>query len=395
MLHSLLDKNLRDKLLILSFFIVFPFEMVNHSLVYLLLELLVLNAILSSGRMVKQALSDTFFRRYLLIVLWCLIVTLLSPIWKISLKGSSEWVLPLLMFLGLYSINDLKGILARYLWIPTLIVLAQSVVIFIYFKFGVEVIDRYNFLRFMYFINWEWPGKVYSSTISLCLIVLICTCCQNKISKMTLCSINIIAGIISYNRAFVFSLILMVLLYLYLNISSDKVNRVKNKLIICAGIILASLVFIVNSLLGINLHIIERIAVYDYWLPKLWLSPFYGIGVGLNSLQYYLKIYPIPEYLFKIDDGMRVHSHNLFIDLALTQGFIGLVIFLWCIGTLIYSTVCSSSAKLRYTFLFMVVAIFSKFMFDDVFEGHKLAVFWFFLIVGYLISMPRYNLKTV
>ena len=58
MLHSLLDKNLRDKLLILSFFIVFPFEMVNHSLVYLLLELLVLNAILSSGRMVKQALSD-------------------------------------------------------------------------------------------------------------------------------------------------------------------------------------------------------------------------------------------------------------------------------------------------------------------------------------------------
>jgi hypothetical protein len=387
------DKNLRDKLLILSFFIVFPFEMVNHSLVYSLMELLVLNSVFFSGTVLKFALRDIFFRSYLIVILWCLVVTLLSPVPKVSLKGSSEWTLPLLMFLGLYSISDLQNILARYLWIPTLIVLVQSIVLFIYFKFGLAVIDNHNVLRFIYFLNWEWPGKVYSSTISLCLIVLICVCCKNKMTKISLCAINVVAGIISYNRAFVFSLILMALLYLYLNIRSEKINRIKNKLIIFAVIVFIALIFIANNLLGINLHIIERVAVYDYWLPKLWLSPFYGIGVGLNSLQYYLKIYPIPGYLFSIDEGMRVHSHNLFIDIALTQGFIGLGVFLWCIGTLIYVTIRSSNAKQRYTFLFMVVAIFSKFMFDDVIEGHKLVVFWFFLIVAYLISMLDYYLQ--
>lgn len=385
--NILLRNNLSaDQLIILAFLLILPFEMVNHSLVYTLMELFFVNAVVRKHQQFRAALRSGFFKGYLLIVIWCLIVTWLSPVAKQSFKSTTQWGLPLLMFFPFYVQAGLRCILRRYLWLPTLIVFVQSIVLFIYFKFGENVINNNNMLHFLYFLNWEWTGKVYSSTIALCLIVLLYACEDNKMLRGILCGINLISGILCYDRAFIFSLLILALSFLYIKI------RHKISVLMHLGAVLGALVviglcfYLIHNVLQLNLHIVERFAVYDYWLPKLFISPIHGVGVGIPSLQFYLHEYPVPQSLLNIDIGMKTHAHNVLLDIALTQGFVGLFIFVGFMGYLLYKTMQNRTNQFRYTFLFMVVAVFSKFMVDDRFEAHMMIVFWFFLLAAYMLS---------
>lgn len=383
-----LNRNFQaDQLIILAFLIIMPFEMVNHSLIYTLMELLFVNSAFMFYKQFPRAANDIFFKGYLLIVVWCLIVTCLSPVAKQSFKSTTQWFLPLLMFFPFYLQTNLYAILRRYLWLPTLILFLQSVVLFIYFKMGAHVITDNSVLNFLYFLNWEWTGKVYTSTIVLCLIVLTCSVIDNKLIRNILCGVNLASGILCYDRAFIFSLLILILLFIYLKIKHKISVLTHIGAIIGAIAVIGLSFFVVHNVLKLNLHIIERFAVYDYWLPKLLISPIHGVGVGIPSLQYYLLNYPVPQHLLDIDIGMKTHAHNVFLDIALTQGFVGLLIFVSFIGLLLCNTIRNRINPLRYTFLFMVVAVFSKFMVDDRFEAHMMIVFWFFLLSSYTLSL--------
>lgn len=378
-----------SQLIILAFLIIFPFEMINHSLVYSLMELFFVFAAINHFPQFKKIMKDPFFKGYLLIVIWCLIVTVLSPIAKQSFKSTTQWFLPLLMIFPFYTQMNLRSILSRYLWVPSIIVFIQSIVLLIYFKFGIDVIDKYSSLSFLYYLNWEWTGKVYSSTLALCLIVLICACEDNKFKRNVLCIINIIAGLISYDRAFIFSLVILGLTALYLKYHYRISKAVKLGIAVASILAIILLFFIVEYVLKLDLHVVQRFAVYEYWLPKLLLSPIHGVGVGIPSLQYYLQLYPVPANLLAIDIGMKTHAHNLFLDIALTQGFVGVIVFVSFFIYLIVVAVREKSNPLRYTFVYMVLAIFSKFMVDDRFEAHMMIVFWFFLLSAYMLSINK------
>lgn len=377
------------QLIILAFFIILPFEMINHSLVYSLMELFFILSAINYSSQFKKIIKDPFFKGYLLIIMWCLIVTALSPVAKQSFKSTTQWFLPLLMIFPFYTQINLRAILRRYLWLPSLIILFQSIVLFIYFKFGIGVIDNSNYLSFIYYLNWEWTGKVYSSTLSLCLIVLICACEDNKIWRNSLCFINLVSGLLSYDRAFIFSLTILGLIALYLKNKHCISKTIKWIAVFGSIIAIVLLFYIVEHILNIDLHIVQRLAVYTYWLPKLFISPIHGVGVGIPSLQYYLQLYPVPQSLLEVDIGMKTHAHNLLLDIALTQGFVGVLIFVFVLIYLIWNTLQNRVNPLRYTFLYMIVVIFSKFMVDDRFEAHMMIVFWFFLLSAYLLSINK------
>lgn len=378
-----------SQLTILAFFIILPFEMVNHSIVYSLMELFFVFSAIRCYQQFGNVIKDPFFKCYLLVIVWCLIVTLLSPIYKQSLKSSTQWFLPLLMIFPLYTEDNLRAILRRYLWIPTIIVFIQSIVLFIYFKFGIDAIEKYTWLSMLYYLNWEWTGKVYSSTLSLCFIVLIYACIDNKFQRNILCLLNIVSGFLSCDRAFFFSLLILVMLAIYLR-NRDRISKLIKISIVLGALFTIILSFlVVEYFLKIDLHVSQRFAVYTYWLPKLLISPIHGVGVGIPSLQYYLQLYPVPQNLLAIDIGMKTHAHNILLDVALTQGFVGAIIFISIFIYLVSVTLKNKQNPLCNSFIYMVTVIFSKFMVDDRFEAHMMIVFWFFLLSAYILSIDK------
>lgn len=73
----------------------------------------------------------------------------------------------------------------------------------------------------------------------------------------------------------------------------------------------------------------ERIKIWSYWIPKIFDNPWGGMGFGRDlPHQLYLKPPEWPVLMF-------AHAHNVFIDIALQLGLVGLCLFLWVIGELL------------------------------------------------------------
>jgi hypothetical protein len=366
---------------IVGLFISLNFQTVNHQFIYISCEMIALFGIARINR--KWLKSDVFIRYYSFIIVWCIIVTLNSPVIKTSFKGLTHWLLPILLYVGLYSVDDLRERIIKILWVPTLIAFVQSVVLFQYFHYGLESVQNNMLSNFFYFVNDEWPGKVFTSTINLCFIIFALSFIKHKTYRHTIVVINFLSGILTYDRAFFFSSVLVLLLYFFL----EKYKPTRKLMITCFLSVIGLIFFMAVSLhlLGIDLHYKERFAVYDYWLPKLLISPIFGTGVELKSLQYILLNYPIPQKLLEIDKGMLYHSHNMFIDIALTQGFVGLFLFILLIYKMNQNVICLNG-RYRFTALYVCMAIFTKFMVDDRFDSHNMIVFWFFILSAYVIG---------
>lgn len=372
--------------LALAFFVWFPFHMVNHTLVYFTMEMFGLYGLLTIKD--KNGYSDVFFKGYLFIICWCAIVTIFSPNLKLSLKCTTQWTLPILMFLGLRNF-DVKIYIRKYIWISIVITLMQSIVLYIYFHYGLPGVFKNDFFGLMYYLNWEWTGKVFSSTIALCLIICALFVIENKRSRNTLIIVNIIAGSISNDRMFFFSLALMIVVYLFIRFKRLIPFSLSILIVPFGFLVLFISGYILNYIIGVNLNIMARFAVYAYWLPKLFISPIYGVGVGIPSLHYYLQKFPVPEKLLRVDVGMTSHAHNVFLDIALTQGFVGLAIFIGFLILIIVKSIRNTTNPDRFMVLYMIIAIFSKFMVDDRFDGHNMITFWFFIIISYIISCRK------
>ncbi len=364
-----------------GFFISLNFQTINHQFIYISTELLALYGFFKFH--INELKKYSFIKYYTLIILWCIIVTLHSPVIKDSFKGLTHWILPIFLCFGLCAVGNLKDYIVRLIWIPTCLAFILSIILFRFWHNGIDSVQNNTIYNFLYFLNDEWPGKVYTSTINLCLIIFILKFIRNKTYKYSLFIINFVSGALTYDRAFYFSFVLIFLLYFFL-----ERYRITRKLFITSSVSIFSIVVllaVVLHLFGIDLHYQQRFAVYTYWLPKLLLFPITGVGVELKSLQYIVINYPVPDDLLFIDRGMLYHSHNVFVDIALTQGFIGLMFFLIMLYKM-NKEVIQLGGQYRFVTLYMCVAIFSKFMVDDRFDGHNMIVFWFFILSSYIIG---------
>lgn len=141
-------------------------------------------------------------------------------------------------------------------------------------------------------------------------------------------------GLISANRMFwvVLLAILMLFAALYYSLSLKK-----TLLLGVAGLLLAliPLYFIFQwrlggegSLAGFgNMFTRDaRFVIWHYWLSLAWHSPWFGIGFGRGILNYFYGG-AVPAELLAIDENIKQHGHNVFINVFVQLGIVGLLLY--------------------------------------------------------------------
>ncbi len=372
---------------VLIFFGCMAFIDRTRAISYTALEILAAYNIFS--RVGKNIAYDKFFLHYGLIVVWAVIVTLLSPVAHTSFIALRYWLLPIVIFASLYDFDILHAI-RRYLWIPSITLLFANIVLFIYWSGGEQLLTTNKIYAFCYYIIGGWTSKIYTSTVVLCLIIFIWCYFESSKYKNLLLIINLVSGLLSYDRMFWFSLAIIMVAYLFVEkykLSAKKIFGMLFTMI--ASIIIIALIL---NYLGMDLHYKERFATYEYWFSVAHVSPVYGIGVGRDSLYYFYNThYPVPSNIFLRNPFTPYTSHNFFLDLLLTQGFIGLSIYLFVLFQInSYSIKFASNVKYKYVTFYISLAVYSKFLVDNQLDNRKILIFWFFIITSYLIS-TNYN----
>ena len=126
--------------------------------------------------------------------------------------------------------------------------------------------------------------------------------------------------------------------------------------------------------------------IYNYWIPKILISPIFGFGLTLKLLQTYMpSTYHILQEYIIMDPHIQLHAHNLLIDTILQQGVIGLYLFLWLFYGL-YKKLHDCKANCN-PFLYVCLVILAKNMVDDQYEGSKTIIFWSFILITYMTSL--------
>lgn len=364
------------------FFVGFPFIDVVGQMSYLPFEIIAM--LYFHSFVVRKGYLDTFFVWYLLVIFWGVIVTLLSVDVHHSFTSLRYWIIPLFLYVSLSYIN-LKQIFSVYIWVATIILLIENVILFLYWSKYAYLFTSYPFLSTALIFIGDWPAKIYTSTLVLCMLVGIYFIIEPSKNKNVLLLTNLISAFLSYDRAFWFCLLFIIILYILLeSVGVSFKNLIKWCLI---SLSLLFMLFIFMYYMKMDLHVKERFATYEYWFSVIHVSPFYGVGVGRDALQYYIANYPVPTKILKINPFTVYTSHNFFIDLLVTQGIIGLIIFILMLYKINAAAIkLNVVPKYKYVTLYMTVAVFSKFLVDNQFDNRKMFVFWFFILLGYCLS---------
>lgn len=334
----------------------------------------------------KNFAYNRFFLSYGLIMIWAVVVTLLSPIVHTSFTALRYWLLPIIIFAALCDFDILHAI-RRYIWIPSITLLFANVVLFIYWSGGEQLLTTNKIYAFCYYIIGGWTSKIYTSTVVLCLIIFIWCYFESSKYKNLLLIINLVSGLLSYDRMFWFSLAIIMVAYLFVEkykLSAKKIFGMLFTMI--ASIIIIALIL---NYLGMDLHYKERFATYEYWISVVHVSPVYGIGVGRDSLyKFYNTFYPVPSELLARNPFTPYTSHNFFLDLVLTQGFIGLILYLFVLFQINSNSIrCAYDSRFKYVTLYTSLAIYTKFLVDNQLDNRKILVFWFFILVSYIVNI--------
>ena len=116
----------------------------------------------------------------------------------------------------------------------------------------------------------------------------------------------------------------------------------------------------------------------DYW--------FSGIGLGITSFN---KVYPIYSY-----NGVPApHSHNLYLQIIVEHGIVGLIIFAY-IMYYFYKETIVSACKNRNLVLVGIISAISGFMLQGMtdytwYNYRVILIFWMVLAFG--VSLARLN----
>lgn len=364
-------------------FVIIPFDQLNHSMLYFLLYIIALVGIASFN---KDYYRDVWFRYYLMYFGWCIIATLFSYDKILSARQLVAVLSPLFIYIALNElllIDSRRFIQTMNNWMIRLSILLLVVLIICNLPFD-------NLLTHLFIYAAKDGSRIYLSTVSLSCLVYVLYFSQAKIIKFLTFLVVTISNLFYHDGAFWFILILLLVLY------AIKLYRFKLIYVFAASllsILLLSLTFFfVTKILHYNLHIQERFLVFEYWLPKLWYSPIYGIGLGLGQLhEFYVKKFPVDPVALQINPFIAFHAHNVFIDMALAIGFVGLFLFLLFLFKTIY-TACKNYSYQACSYISILVVVLGKNSVDDLFEGSKALYLWLIIIVVY-ITMQNFEVK--
>lgn len=373
--------------ILLLFFVAFPFIDSSGFLSYLPFE--VLTFLYINDFFSKKQYRDVFFKYYMLLIIWATIVSILSVDRHLSFIALRYWLIPLFVYVSLVN-SDIRTIFCRYVWFPTILLFIINLVLFMWwFSEGSKsLFVSYPVLSYLLLFSGDWFVKIYTSTVVLCILIAIFFILSPSRNRTILLLVNLVSAFLSYDRAFWFSLLVIIVLYIML----EKVKMSLRAFIytVLVGVFALLVLAVFMYLLKMDLHVKERLATYSYWISMLKISPIYGVGVGRDSLHYYVVNYPIPESILQTNPFTPFTSHNFFLDLILTQGIIGLILFIVFLYKIITASIKqSTNVKFKYMSLYMVIAIFSKFLVDNQFDNRKIFIFCFFILCGYLLSVKN------
>ncbi|MBP9741802.1 MAG: O-antigen ligase family protein [Burkholderiales bacterium] len=355
-------------------FAVIPFVHINHTIIYIFMELIGLYGILSFN---KTILYDTFFMYYLWFFIWCIIVTVLSVNSLLSFKSLTTCIIPLFLLCGLQD----GRILAK---VDKLLLLCSLSLCLISFAFFLTVRLNIHVMP-LYLIDSYGGGRITSSTLSMCIIVYTLFFYKTPNNRYFIIGLNIMSGLIFKDSAFVFTLVVTGFLYWAIIIRKIAIYQI----VISIMLLIAIVQFILIHILHYNLHINERLHIYAYWFNKIFYSPIYGVGLGLKLESWFFTThFPIAPELYKMDTNIALHAHNYLVDLLLQTGFIGLCIMLFFFYK-ISDAAYKHNEKYGFAVFFMVLVIIMKNLVDDEIDGSRGLIYWLFIIMTYVTVMKK------
>lgn len=362
--------------------LILPFDQVNHSILYFLAYFLALLGFITD---LRANFTHSWLRWYLVFVLWCGLVTLFSFNWLISIRQLIAFLAVILIFSSLkqYIICDIVRFKTLFKWlILVLSVILLCVLLIDQLPQTWPVISHIAYLT-------KGGSRIYLSTISLCCLVYALYYIEHLSIKWWIINLSIIANLFYHDGCFWFILVLISVIY---QMSRGKLNFCVVAVTILSVIIAMGFTFVVVTFgLHYNLHLYERLLVFQYWLPKLSYHPILGVGLGLRQLNaYYVHFYPIDPQMLNANPFVAFHAHNMLIDLALMAGFPGLVLFIIVLIKLV-TTGFQHNPSLAYGIISMLVVIVGKNLVDDLFEGSKALVLMMFVMVSYILTCYKYN----
>jgi hypothetical protein len=359
-------------------FLVLPFDQVNHSILYFLAYSLAFLGIASDYR---TGFKHAWLRWYLAFVLWCALVTLVSYNWMISTRQLIAYAAVILIFQSLnhYIGSETDRFKAWFKWL--ILALASLLLVLLLID---QLPQTWPIIHYIAYLTKD-GSRIYLSTVSLCCLVYALYYLEHSVIKWWVIGLSIAANLFYHDGCFWFILVLIAVIY---QISRGKLSfglvAVTSLIIVVA----MGLTFVVVTyLLHYNLHLYERLLVFEYWLPKLAYHPVTGVGLGLRQLNaYYVQLYPVDPQMLQANPFVAFHAHNMLIDLALMAGFPGLILFAIVLIKLV-TTGFKHNPRLAYGVVSMLVVIVGKNLVDDLFEGSKGMVLMVFVIISYLLTI--------
>lgn len=208
-------------------------------------------------------------------------------------------------------------------------------------------------------------------------------------------------GLISGNRMFWVVLLVMVLLFIFLHYSINLKQAILLGLAALL-IVLIPLYFIYLQRMGGdggvegfgNMFTRDaRLVIWNYWLSLAWQAPWIGIGFGRSVLHHFYGG-SVPSELLAIDRNIIQHGHNIFIDIFVQLGIVGLLIYSLLVVSLlgrIYKSFLNSSMDLFWAAPFLsMLAVLIKNQTDDflIFATPVAVMFFLGMVLAYSEGFP-------
>jgi len=133
----------------------------------------------------------------------------------------------------------------------------------------------------------------------------------------------------------------------------------------------------------------ERYEMWRFWIERIPEHPWLGIGFGYDLPMLTFRSIK-PAHWFGL---MFAHAHNLFIDIAVRQGLLGLAVFVAAIASLcriFWRALRGAEHRLALVGiagLSLIAGVLSKNLTDDFFTRGPLFNFW--LLIGLLLGVLR------
>lgn len=368
--------------LIMIVLLVSPFGTGNNSVVGIscFLFLIFFLLTLKFQMMSLSKYERNLFSLYSIYLAWCFVASIKSTFMLASFEMLGFYSLYLLTFVYIINFNFYKNNIIKLYQICLFI----SSVFLLCFTIGGLCFDWLNMhAPVLKILNdlYGYHGKIFKSTLNLYFILTAFVLFKNIRHRNLIIGLNLLSGFLSINRFFIIVVCILIALHYVLKYKKLKLVSI----ILSIFLLFIILFFMIFHFLQIDLHVTNRFAVYEYWLPRLGDYWLWGTGLGLKTQAYVaISHFPIPVIISQVEPNVYVHSHNLFLDKAIQSGVIGG--FLYIIVLIALIRVVWNSKSNHVVLLMIILSFVLKNLVDDQTGGIQELFFWFFIGFNYALS---------